>query len=318
MPICCLVVKAGMFPQEFDPMKVPKTAIIGASGFIGKALLSLHRKTHPDCVGTALNQLKGDLKYLDLLSCDIAPLKLAESGHQDAIITAGIARIIVPQKEKEYTKKVTQGTLKLIQQLADEGIKPIFISSECVFDGRTGNYDDDAPVNPVNEYGKQKAEIEQGMQEICKGRYLIARFSKVFTLEKKDGSIFDEMAAALTSGGTIRAAYDQIFSPTLLSDAINALKILQTKNATGAFNISTTEVWSRYDLALIMADHLGVGHEKVERISLDDLNEVINNEVFTRPKNTSLNVMKLIRETKSAFTPITQCMEIIAKKWTTP
>ena len=297
-------------------MKAPKTAIIGASGFIGKALLSLHRKAYPDCVGTALNHLTGDLKYLDLLSCDIAPLKLAASGHQDAIIAAGIARIHVPQKEKEYTKKVTEGTLKLIQQLAHEGIKPIYISSESVFDGRTGNYADDAPVNPVNGYGKHKAEIEQGIQEICKAKYLIARFSKVFTLEKNEGSIFDEMAATLTSGGIIRAAYDQILSPTLLSDSINALKILQTKNATGAFNISTTEVWSRYDLALKMADYLGVSREKVEKISLDDLHEVINNEVFNRPKITSMNVMKLIRETKSTFTPITRCMQIIAKKWT--
>src|SRR5437870_3526270 len=173
-------------------MSVPKTAIIGATGFIGKALLSVHRQIHPDCIGTSLNQVKEDLKHFDLLCCDISPLQLAKSKHEDAIITAGIAKIHVCQKEKEYTQRITQGTLMLVQQLIDHGIKPIYISSDYVFDGTKGHYRDEAPVSPINEYGKQKAEIEQGIQEISKGHCIIARFSKVFTLEKNDGTILDE------------------------------------------------------------------------------------------------------------------------------
>lgn len=292
---------------------LPKTAIIGSTGFIGRALFSKHREVHPDCIGTTRDKGRADLRYLDLLSCDIAPLKLAESGHRDAIIAAGIARIFVCEREKDYSNKMTRGTLELVKQLVNEGIKPVYISSDSVFDGHVGNYEDEVATNPLNEYGKQKAEIEKGIQEIAKGKYLIARFSKVFTLQKGDGTIFDEMASVLTSGKTIRAAYDQIFSPTLLSDSVNALKILQMNDATGIVNISSPEVWSRYDLALKMADYLGVNPKAVERVSLDDLHEIL-----VRPKNASLNTKRLFKETQYQFTPITQCMEIIANAWKAP
>lgn len=299
--------------QFYPQTALPKTAIIGSTGFIGRVLFSMHREVHPDCVGTTRDKGRADLKYLDLLSCNIDPLELAKSGHQDAIITAGIARIFVCEKEKDYSNKMTRGTLDLIQQLVSEGIKPIYISSDSVFDGHAGNYDDEASTNPLNEYGKQKAEIEKGIREISKGRYLIARFSKVFTLQKGDGAIFDEMASALTSGKTIRVAYDQIFSPTLLSDSANVLKILQMNDVTGIVNISSPEVWSRYDLALKMADCLGVDPKSVERVSLDDLHEIL-----VRPKNASLNIRKLIKETQYKFTPITQCIETIANAWKPP
>ena len=118
------------------------------------------------------------------------------------------------------------------------------------------------------------------------------------------------MAAVLTSGKTIRAAFDQIFSPTLLSDTVNALMALQANNVTGAVNICSPEAWSRYDLALKMADCLGVNIKKVEKISLDDLKES-----FTRPKNTTMATERLGKETDCQFTSITHCIEKVAGIW---
>jgi dTDP-4-dehydrorhamnose reductase len=288
----------------------PKTAVISGTGRIGKVLLSLYKEIYPDSVGTARDRTVPDLKYLDLLSCDIGPLGLSKAGYKNAVITAGISRLNVCEVEKDYARRMTEGTMDLIQQLVREGIKPIYISSDYVFDGRTGNYDDNAPTNPLNEYGKQKAEIEKRIKEICNGNYMIARFSKVFTLERGDGTIFDEMASTLISGGTLQAAFDQIFSPTLLLDAVNAVKALQAKDVTGIVNICSPEVWSRYDLALNMADHLGIDPVKVKKVSLDDLNEN-----FKRPKNTSMATERLKKETQSKFMPISQCIKKISDNW---
>ena len=163
--------------------------------------------------------------------------------------------------------KTSQGTLRLIEQLAGEGIKPIYLSSDTVFDGKKGSYTDEELLNPINEYGKQRAEIEQRMAEICKENYLIVRLTKIFALSHGDGTILDDMASVLTSEGTIRAAYDQIFSVTLLSDVVNVIQLLQKNNVTGVVNVSSPEVWSRYDLALKMADCLGVSSKKIERMS---------------------------------------------------
>ena len=287
-----------------------KTAIIGKTSFIGNALYKEYRKEYPDCVATTRRTKIGDLDYLDLLNPDIVPLRLAEFGYTDAVICAAITGLKVCEDDKEYTKKMTDGTLQLIEQLAGEGIKPIYLSSDTVFDGKKGGYDDEAPLNPINEYGKQKAAIEQRMKEICKENYLIVRLTKVFALSHGDGTIFDDMASVLTSGRTIRAAYDQIFSITLLSDVINAIKLLQKNNVTGVVNVSSPEVWSRYDLAVKMADYLGINSERVKRISLDDLEEP-----FLRPKNTSLVTRRLDQESNYEFASIEQCILSVAGMW---
>ena len=76
------------------------------------------------------------------------------------------------------------GTLELARQLAGEGVVPVFFSTDQVFDGRDGRYVDEAPANPLNEYGAQKAEVERRLPEVCGGRCLVVRLGKVFGLAR--------------------------------------------------------------------------------------------------------------------------------------
>ena|SRR3989338_594174 len=293
---------------------LPKTVIIGATSLLGSAFLPVHRRIYPDCVGTTRDPTVGDFVYLDLSCPDVAPLKLAKSGYQDALIFAGISKIATCQQKKELSRKINlEGTLNLVRQLEGEGVKPIFFSSDYVFDGNKGNYDEEDPPNPLNEYGRLKAEVEAGIKKICHGKYLIIRLSKIFSFEKGSGTIFDEMASILSSGETVCAASDQIFSLTLISDLVNVITTLQRNNATGVYNICSPEVWSRYDLALRMAECLGVAPTKVQKISLDELGES-----FTRPQNTSMATKRLDRDVNYRFTPIMHCIRKIAENWMAP
>lgn len=291
--------------------RLPKTVIIGASGFLGKAFLTAQRNFHPDCIGTTRNSTDINPGYLDLSSPNIASLKLAETGYQQALILAGISKISKCQQEKEFTRKINvDGTLSIIQQLVNEGIKPIYVSSDCVFDGYSGNYQDDTIPQPLNEYGLQKAEVEFRMAEMCNGKYLVIRLSKIYSLEKGDGTLLDEMAAALATGGTVLAAYDQVFCPTLISDLIAAVNTLRINNTDGVVNVCSSEVWSRYDIALEVARAMKIEPVNVQRISLNELNEGYN-----RPKNTSMSTGRLDEITGYQFTPITYCIQEVAKNW---
>lgn len=290
---------------------LPKTAIIGAYGFIGSYFLKAYRNIFPDCIGTARKPKGGNILPFDLLSPNITPLRLAETNHKEALVLAGVTKISECEKNREITWKVNvDGTLELIRQLVSEGIKPIFTSSDYVFDGYTGNYLDDTPSNPNTVYGLQKAEVEARISEICNGRYLIIRPGKTFSLKKGDGSLLDEMASILAKGRTIRAAYDQIFCPIFISDLIEAVAALQVHGASGKINVCSTEAWSRYDMALEMAKAMEFDSRMVHRISLDEIE-------FgrIRPKNTSMEIERLTRETKCKFTPISDCIEHVAKNW---
>lgn len=215
------------------------------------------------------------------------------------------------EQEKEETRKVNvTGTLELIRQLADKGIKPVFLSSDYVFDGEKGGYPDDAKVNPITEYGRQKAEVEGKIGEITKGDYLVVRLSKVFSLNKGDGTLLDEMAEILFKGGSVKAAYDQIFCPTYIMDVVGAVSLLQKKKVTGVVNLCSPESWARYDLAAALAGAMGKEKEKIIRISLDEISNGIK-----RPKNTSLTIKRLKEERVADFMTMKDCIKEVADNW---
>lgn len=290
---------------------LPKTAIIGATGFIGKHFYEEYRKVHPDCVGTSRDGNRKDMSYLDLASPNITPLNLTGTGHRAALILAGITKLAVCEQEKELTWQVNvDGVLDLVRQLADQGIKPVYFSSD-IFQREDGDHNETSEPKPLNEYARQKAAVEAGIKDICgNGNYLIIRLSKTFSMNKGDGTLFDEMAANLSAGKQLRAAHDQVFSPVYVMDVVKIVSILQSKDASGVINVNPPEVWSRYDMAVTLAEHMGVGTDRIERISLNDLNES-----FKRPKNTTLNPGLMLRMTGYQFKPTEDHIRQIAQNW---
>lgn len=289
-------------------LQIPKTAIIGAGGFLGSRLMAAHRAIYPNCVGTYYSSGK---PVLDLLKPDITHLNLSSTGHENVIIAAGVIDVYKCEWEKEYTypRNVT-GTLELVRQIIEEGLKPIFISTDWVFRGDTGNYNDNAIPAPICGYGAQKAEVEKIMPQICKDNYLIVRLSRLFSLKKGDKSTPDQIAYLLSQGKTIRAARDQVFGPLLVDDAVKAIMGLQRAGATGVVNINSPEIWSRLQLAYEIADAMGVNRNLIESISLDDLDDNI-----PRPKRTNMICNRLRKLAPMDFTTMSQCIKHIVANY---
>jgi dTDP-4-dehydrorhamnose reductase len=288
---------------------LPRTVVIGAGGYLGRHFLAAHREVYPDAMGV---DVVGDWPHLvDLAAPDIRPLRLRESGYEYAIITAAVTGLARCEQDREYTRaRNVTGTLEMARQLTEEGITPVFFSTDNVFDGRTGGYVDEAPTSPVNEYGAQKAEMERRLPEVTNGRFLIPRLGKVFGLVKGDRTLLDEMADRLTKGQEVAAARDMIFSPVLVGDVVRAVLALQTARATGLFNVCAPEVWSRYDLALAVARALGADLALVKGMSLDDLKEP-----FRRTKRGDLVCRRLRNTVSLEFQPMAACIAAVAKHY---
>jgi dTDP-4-dehydrorhamnose reductase len=288
---------------------LPRTVVIGAGGYIGRHLLAAYKGVYPDTLGV---DVMGDWPHLlDLAAPDIRPWKLRESEYGYAIIAAAITGLARCEQDKEFTRaRNVTGTLELARQLAAEGVIPVFFSTDNVFDGRTGGYDDEAPTKPLNEYGAQKAEMERRLPEVTGGRYLITRLGKVFGLVCGDRTLLDEMASRFTQGQEVAAARDQIFCPVLVGDVVRAILALQRVGATGLFNVCGPEVWSRFDLAIALARALGVNPSLVKSISLDDLKEP-----FGRPKRGDLVCRRLRATLSFEFQPMAASIAAVARNY---
>jgi dTDP-4-dehydrorhamnose reductase len=289
---------------------LPRTMVIGGRGYLGRHLLRAYQGADPDvpCTDVAARERAHPL---DLAAPDVRPLRLGESGYEYAVIAAAVTGLARCEQERAYTRaRNVDGTLELARQLAGEGVIPIFFSTDQVFDGRDGHYPDEAPANPLNEYGAQKAEVETRLPEICGGRCLVVRLGKVFGLARGDGTLLDEMACRLTNGQDVAAARDQVFCPVLVGDMVRAVLALQVAGVTGVVNVCGSEAWSRFDLARAVSRALGAPPSLVRGISLDDLKES-----FRRPKRTDLLCRRLNETVNFVFRPMAPCVTSVAEQY---
>jgi dTDP-4-dehydrorhamnose reductase len=267
---------------DLDSTAIPgKTFVFGCTGFVGKALLNALRVLYPDTNGSS-SKNSGSYYYVNFLEPDISHLKLADQGYTSAVICSAVTSVEQCELDSDLSSKINvDGTLEIIRQLHDQGIKPVFLSSDYVFDGQTGNYPDTSAVNPVNLYGKQKVIVESTMPSLCGNEYLILRLSKLYSIESD--SFLQPIIDNLLLGKQIHAAYDQIFSPTLIDDIIRALFLLLQDNYNGIFNVCAPDALSRYDIIMQIAHACNVSTETIKKISIDDIGEL-----FRRPHNTSM------------------------------
>ncbi len=289
---------------------VPATVVFGAEGFVGSNILAGLRKANPGCLGAG-RRSGGSLPCLDLVKPDIRPLGLQARGITHAVIAAGIAGIVACEKEPEATRAVNVcGTAELARQLACEGIRVVALSSDYVFDGVDGNYLESSPVNPLNEYGRQKVAMESSLLGCDGCDILVVRLSKVFDLRCGSGTLLDEMAGKMVRVVPVATAHDQIFCPTHIDDVAAIMQRLLASDLSGIVHLCAPEAISRLQLARRVADIFGCDQGLVHAISLTDLGEM-----FERPLNTSMACHLLAERFPYRFRTLDACIEELGENY---
>jgi dTDP-4-dehydrorhamnose reductase len=292
---------------------LPKTAVIGASGFIGGSLLRAYRAVHPDCVGTARSPGRCDLLPFDLRQPDLSPLQLEATGHQAVLIAGAETDMLLCEQQPQVTSAVNvQGTLELVRQIGRTSMQVIFLSTDFVFDGQAGGYDDDAVPHPRSQYGRQKAAVEREIPPLAP-HHLILRLSHVFGTAKGDRTYLGSMAAALAAGNEYRGAVDQVFCPTCIDDVVRWVPEVQRRGLGGTLNVCNPERWSRLALAQELARALGVDPALATPASLHDFSGLSN-----WPLDTTMVCSRFAAEVGGAFTPVRQSIQQLADNWRAP
>lgn len=287
-----------------------KTAIIGASGYIGRHLLQSYRQSFPDCVGTAFSNPAPDLVPFDIREPNLAALRLEETGHEAVIITSAKPNIAFCEQHPAAAYAVNvAGTLELIRQIGRTSLSVIFLSSDYVFEGTRGNYSDTDETNPTTEYGRQKAIVEREIPSLVKN-FLILRLSKVYGLQKNDGTFLDNLAQSMVNDQEIFAAIDQYFCPVEITDLIRAVRTVQATETSRSIHICSSEIWSRHEIATTLANEMGVNLGRIKKVRLHEIPSLMG-----RPQNLSMRASSLKCTTKLVLTSLVQSLKQIAANW---
>lgn len=268
-----------------------KTLLIGSTGFLGQTF----KREFPDRI------IAVGRDHVDLTK-DFEPelqALIAEHNPDSAIITAAFSKPDVCKTDPEGSRAVNvTGTIKLLENLRRSSVKPVFFSTDHVFNGQKGHYKEDDPYSAVTVYGKQKVETEQYIRDHFR-HSLILRTSKQVAMRVDPMNNLSEMALKLKAGQPIKCAFDSWLSPSFVEDIARVTMALLDKPASGIYHISSSRDYTRLELGEMVAQEMGVPMELVQKCSIEDFKFA---EI--RPPKCILDGSKLERELGYAPTPL--------------
>lgn len=224
-----------------------KIAVIGASGFIGNAIYSFFSRKSENVVGTFFSKKKRELVYLDATDRTQVSQFFQGEGPQTVIHPQAMPNVERCELEPESCWKNNFEALRnVVDKSKRTNAKLVFFSSDYVFDGINGPYDELAKPNPLNQYGFAKYMCEEYVRWHLPGS-LIIRLSVVYGWEREKKNFAAKFIDALRNNEQFLTPVDQFSSPTYVLDIPGAIDILLQKGAQGIFNVAGPETISRYE-----------------------------------------------------------------------
>lgn len=173
-----------------------------------------------------------------------------------------------------------EATRHLAEMAAD--IPLLFFSTDMVFDGTQGNYDENAAVNPLSCYGETKAEAERAV--LKNPRHLVVRTSlNAGRSPSGDSSFNEQWRNAWARGQTLRLFVDEFRSPIHACATVRACLELIKGGKTGLFHVAGAERMSRYEMGWLLASRCPELGPRFEPASIAEYRGA------PRPPDTSLN-----------------------------
>lgn len=236
--------------------------VFGSTGFLGETFF---KKSSPNLSAVPRSQYD----FTQPIPAQLHSLLERSSGTAGLILTA-ISSPDECLRDPVVSQAVNvTGTMDLLKEYKRHAIKPVFFSSDHVFDGIKGNYREADAYGPITLYGRQKMQTETFIRENFSD-FLILRTSKQVAMRVDSRNTLSEMALLLKAAKPIRCATDNWIAPSFVEDirhmTLNAVKL----GLSGIFHVAPNEEYSRLELGHHIADCLGVTHELVHPCSILD------------------------------------------------
>ena len=288
-----------------------KILVIGGSGYVGKNLgLTIPNKY---LLKTYCKNKNNNFVFFDLCRSKLDDINIDYKKFSHVIISAGMVRFneIIDHPEEARNINVNC-TKKLIEEIVEKGLVPVFISSESVFDGYSGNYDESHEPNPIHEYGRHKYSVEKFIKKIT-SNYLIIRLSKVYDSLVDGETLIMDWLTKIAKNEDIVCANDHVFTPIHIDDVIVYIEKLIKINAFGVFHATSMSPYSRDAMLEMVIQNYNIYKDyngKVVKQSLHSFKGAL--EI---PLNTSMNPSKIINTTKIYPRSFVQWVDILTTKF---
>jgi len=178
------------------------------------------------------------------------------------------------ETEREIAWRTNVGGVENILSAAKlTGSTLVQLSTDYIFDGKNGPYDEYARPNPLNYYGRTKLAGENLISSAGIPA-VIVRTMILYGLGAKVKPNFGLwLLKNFIDEKPMRIVDDQIGNPTLVDDLAYAILQLIERNRTGIYHIAGPDLMSRYDFALAFADVFGFNRKLITPVKTTALKQ---------------------------------------------
>ncbi|MEO5597023.1 MAG: family 1 glycosylhydrolase [Novosphingobium sp.] len=223
--------------------------ITGATGTLGQALARF-------CDHRGLTYVLTTRGQCDITDAASVTRAVAAIKPWAVINASGFVRVADAEREVDACLAANfTGALNLASACEEQGIPCVTFSSDLVFDGTAGPYDEICQPCPGSVYGQSKALAEQSLMALM-GRHLIIRTSAFFGGWDRYNFAY-QVAASLISGQLVRACPHTVVSPTFVPDLCHAALDLLLDGCTGITHVGNQGAVSWHQFAQMVAEALG-------------------------------------------------------------
>ena len=241
--------------------------ITGSNGLLGQKLVELLKKessilTIATAVGKNRLPFQDGYEYHQMdITNPIEVTEVVGKLKPDVIIhTAAMTNVDQCEMEKDACWKLNVTAVEyLVEACQKNNVFFLHVSTDFIFDGKSGPYAEEAKPNPVSFYGWSKYAAEKVVisSDI---NWAIARTVLVYGIahDMSRSNIILWVKKSLEEGRQIKVVTDQFRTPTLAEDLATGCFLIANKEEKGIFNISGKDFLTPYEMAVMAADFFGL------------------------------------------------------------
>ncbi len=276
-------------------MNQPKRILItGANGLLGQKITDIFsRESNHELLLTDIQPAAEDPKRFNYLPLDITKKEDVKSCAKEfnpevVINTAAYTNVDGCETERELCWRLNVDAVKhLIIASRKSSAKLIHFTSDYVFDGKSGNYDESSTPNPISFYGKSKLASENAL---ISGviPYVVVRTMILYGTGKNVRPNFALwLIEKLRNNEPVSIVEDQLGQPTVVDDVAYAVLQIVDHDRTGIYHVCGSDYLSRYKFALKLADIFEFDKNLILPVKTSSLNQAAD-----RPMNSSFITLK--------------------------
>ena len=282
--------------------------ITGAFGQLGHALQSvLSKKSNYELICTGRKVKKGQEGIpLDIRN-QVALKELINTTAPDILVNlAAMTNVDACELNPKLAGEINVAGLEHICD-SFKG-KIIHLSTDYVFDGTSGPYKEDDPLNPISIYGKTKLASEHILLE-KDIKNLVIRGNVLYDYSPHTSASFlNWVVSSLKGNQEIKVVEDQFNNPTWTRSMSDIIELSIENDLEGIIHWGDSVHISRFEFAKLIAKKFSLNESLIKPVLTSELNQPAR-----RPLQSGLSTEKLVNMVDIIPPSIDDCLDEIIK-----